>query len=65
MQTVKRYSSILVKLLLLASVNVVHMTVIIIVFFWKTLLSTGIVYLKFDITSNFLGFITMFLLVSL
>jgi len=39
-----RYSSILVKFLLLASLNVVHMTVIIIIiiiiiiFFWKTLL---------------------------
>jgi len=61
MQPVIRYNSILVKFLVLASVNVVHMTVIIIIFFGRHYISTGIVYLKFDITSNFLVVVTVFI----
>ena len=66
MQTVIRYNSILVKVLLLASVNVVHMTSSSSSsFFGRHYLSTGIVYLKFDITSNFLLLVTIFILVGL
>jgi len=46
MQPVKRYNSILVKFLVLASVNVVHTPVTIIIFFWKTLLKYGYCLLK-------------------
>lgn len=63
MQTVIRYDSILVKVLLLASVNAVHMTSSSSSFFGRHYLSTGIVYLKFDVTSNFL--VTIFILVGL
>jgi hypothetical protein len=71
-KTVVRYSSVWVKCLLLASVNVVHITIIIIiiiiiiVFFGRSCyLSTGFFHLKFDITSNFLTVVTMFILVGL